>query len=277
MAIKKIIDSDIQKRIIEKIQVNIPFTMLVESKWQDLFFGAGLNPEIGLAAEALDAFSISAFREFADRFHDQNRTITIHGPFLDLSPGSLDPKIREVTAYRFQQLLEAITVFKPITVVCHAGYDHTRYDFCRERWLEYTIASWQWMGNELHKRGTRLMLENVYETEPRQLLQILEALDPDHVGYCLDIGHLSSFGKYPLDKWLRATGHYIGQLHLHDNFGDRDSHLGMGKGSINFNPLFEVIRNMCSKPVVTLEPHETEDFLASLAYLEKSDFLSLFS
>jgi len=50
--------SPAQQQIIEKIQVNIPFTMLVEKKWQTLFFNSGLNPEIGLAAEALDDFSL---------------------------------------------------------------------------------------------------------------------------------------------------------------------------------------------------------------------------
>lgn len=265
----------VQQQIIEKIQVNIPFTMLVERQWQELFFNSGLNPEIGLAAEALDAYAPSDFKQFADQFHNRNRSITLHGPFMDLSPGSPDPKVRDLTIYRFNQLIEAVSVFKPKTVVCHAGYEHVRYGFCKEKWLEYTVDTWKWLGRELFNRGTRLMLENVYETDPAELLQILEQLDPTDIGYCLDVGHLASFGKYSLDKWLDTTGKYIGQLHLHDNHGDHDSHLGMGKGSINFDPLFGYIKHMAKKPVVTLEPHEKEDFFASLAYLEQSDFLSL--
>jgi len=265
----------IQHQIIENIQVNIPFTMLVERQWQDLFFNSGVNPEIGLAAEALDNFSLSDFKGFADQFHHRNRSITLHGPFMDLSPGSPDPKVRELTIYRFKQLIDAVSVFKPETVVCHAGYEHVRYGFCKEQWLEYTVDTWKWLGRELFKRGTRLMLENVYETNPDELLQVLEQLDPAHVGYCLDAGHLTAFTKYPTDQWLGATGKYIGQLHLHDNHGDHDSHLGMGQGSIDFDPLFEYIKHMTEKPVITLEPHEQEDFIASLAFLEQSDFLSL--
>lgn len=277
MNVQKQLYSFTQHQIIEKIQVNIPFTMLVERQWQDIFFNSGINPEIGLAAEALDNFSLSDFKRFADQFHHRNRSITIHGPFMDLSPGSPDPKIRELTKFRFKQLIDAAAVFKPKTVVCHAGYDHVRYDFCKEQWLEHTVETWKWMGSELFKRGTHLLLENVYETNPDELLQVLEQLDPEHIGYCLDVGHLTTFAKYPLDHWLSATGKYIGQLHLHDNHGDHDSHLGMGKGSINFNPLFEYIKHMTEKPVITLEPHEQEDFIASLAYLEQSNFLSLFS
>lgn len=61
--------SPVQQKILDRIQVNIPFTMLVEQEWQNLFFNAGLNPEIGLAADALDSFSLAVFQEFADRFH----------------------------------------------------------------------------------------------------------------------------------------------------------------------------------------------------------------
>jgi len=264
-----------QMQILEKIQVNIPFTMLVEKQWRDLFFNNGLNPEIGLAAEALDNFSLSDFKHFADQFHNRNCSITLHGPFMDLSPGSPDPKVRELTKFRFKQLIDAASVFKPKTVVCHAGYDHVRYDFCKKQWLEHTIATWQWLGQELFDRGTRLMLENVYEKNPSELLQVLEQLDPAHIGYCLDVGHLTSFGNYSLTKWLDATEKYIGQFHLHDNHGDHDSHLGMGKGSINFDTLYKSIQQMENKPVITIEPHEQEDFIASLTFLEQSDFLSL--
>jgi sugar phosphate isomerase/epimerase len=275
MNVKKKLYSFAQLQILEKIQVNIPFTMLIEQQWQDLFFNSGLNPEIGLAAEALDGFSLSDFKRFADQFHARNRSVTIHGPFMDLSPGSPDPKIRELTKFRFKQLIDAASVFKPKTVVCHAGYDHVRYAFCKEQWLEHTVETWKWLGSELFARGTRLMLENVYEKNPAELVQVLEQLDPAHTGYCLDVGHLSSFGNYPLDKWLNATEKFIGQLHLHDNNGNHDSHLGMGKGTINFDILFEAIKQMKTKPVITIEPHEQKDFIASLAFLEQSDFLSL--
>lgn len=269
--------SPAQRRIIDQIQVNIPFSMLVEKSWQELFFALKINPEIGIDARALDDFGPPAFQEFAERFHAAGRTITLHGPFMDLSPGSPDPKIRDVTRLRFCQLLDAVEIFKPRTVVCHAGYDHERYSFWREEWLDHTIAAWRWLGREIKDRGSRLMLENVYEKNPEELLQVLRPLNPTHVRYCLDIGHLTAFSKYPVDRWIAATGTYIGQLHLHDNRGDQDSHLGMGEGSIDFAPLFHYVRHMDIPPVVTLEPHQQADFLASLAFLEKSEFPSWFS
>lgn len=261
--------------IVRHIQVNIPFTMLISDSWLDFFISAGLNPEIGLDAAALDGFSLSMFKKIAEIFHHHGRSITLHGPFMDLSPGSPDPKIRDLTRRRFDQLIEAAAIFHPKTVVCHCGYDKGRYGFCRELWTGLCIDLWKWLGKELYQIGARLMLENVYESNPGELTALLDHLDWTHTGCCLDVGHQSVYGSVPLAEWLAAVGPRIGQMHLHDNHGDRDSHLGMGKGRIQFSSLFEFLRNRAEFPVITLEPHEREDLLSSLNYLEQFDFASL--
>ena len=268
--------SPVKQQIIHHIQVNIPFTWLIEPSWLNLFIEYGLNPEIGLDSAALDEFSLSDFKDIADNFISRHKSITIHGPFLDLSPGSPDPKIRAVSLDRFRQLITAVSIFKPRTVVCHAGYDDARYNFFKEAWLEYSIEAWQWLGNELNAHGTKLMLENVYESDPDEMLMLFQYLDTANIGCCLDIGHQSVFGRKTLNHWFNVMGPYIGQLHLHDNHGDCDSHLGMGNGKINFDPMFRFLKKLPMQPVVTLEPHNREDLAASLAYLEQSDFLSLF-
>ncbi|MBW2590566.1 MAG: hypothetical protein JRD71_07605 [Deltaproteobacteria bacterium] len=89
--------------IVKKVQVNIPFTMLWDS-YIDLFIKNGLNPEIGLDAVSLKRFSFDDFKDIARRLHKQNLTITLHAPFIDLSPGSLDPDVLDLTRHCFKQL-----------------------------------------------------------------------------------------------------------------------------------------------------------------------------
>jgi sugar phosphate isomerase/epimerase len=260
------------QEIIRRIQVNIPFTMLVQKNWLDLFLELKLNPEIGLDSEALDNFSAKDFEQIARHFKDCGCSITLHAPFLDLSPGSPDPKIREATRYRYNQLLDAIPIFKPISIVCHSGYDDDRYSFCKEAWMENCIETLKWLGDEIHHRGARMMLENVYETHPDDLLAVIKHLNPIHTRCCLDIGHLTVFGKSPLDQWLSVLGPHIGQFHLHDNHGTRDNHIGLGEGCIDFKTVFDFISSMQPPPIITLEPHKKEDFAASLNFLEQCRF-----
>lgn len=258
-----------QQQVLARVHVNIPFVMLVEKSWQDLVFSFGLNPEIGLDATALDRYTKDDFAEVAEKLHQLDLSVTIHGPFLDLSPGSPDAAIRDTTLARFRQMVEVAGLFNPKTVVCHAAYDADRYDFCREQWLENSIETWQWVADAVRRQGARLMLENVYERSPEELLAVLENFVPELMGCCLDVGHQAVFSDRSLSEWIERLGAYIAQLHLHDNHGDYDAHLGMGKGGIDFQPVFDFLAARPHLPVLTLEPHHRKDFRASIAYLEK--------
>jgi len=259
-------DEDLRP-VIDRVQVNIPFSWLVEEKWLRLFTEYRLNPEIGLDAAALDRYSRTEFTDIARRFHDLDRTITLHGPFIDLSPGSPDPAIREVTRRRLEQVIAAAGMFQPASVVCHAGYDHSRYGFIEAEWYEHAAATWNWAGRRLAETGSRLMLENVYETDPGQLLALFEKLATGTFACCLDIGHLTAFGKSTVRPWLDALSPHIGQLHLHDNDGSADQHRGLGTGKIDTTPLIDLFSSRPAYPIVTLEPHERDDLFASLRYL----------
>jgi sugar phosphate isomerase/epimerase len=251
------------------VQINIPFTMLYDT-YLDRFLANRLNPEIGIDAAALERFSFSDYKRIAAILHDHPLNITIHGPFMDLAAGSMDPAILAATRRRFEQILELVPVFKPQTVVCHAGYDPRRYGYNREEWIDNSLETWSWMASGLLEHGTRLMLENVYENEPEDIRIILDRLENQNVGFCLDCGHLSAFGDTELEVWLKSLGPYIQQLHLHDNRGDNDDHLAMGSGTIDFNLLFNYLNsNKNSLPIITLEPHREEDLWQSLDYLLK--------
>ena len=255
--------------LLHRVQINIPFTMLYDS-YLDRFLEYELNPEIGIDAAALERFEFSDFKHIAEKLHNRALSITLHGPFSDLSAGSTDPAVKAVTRSRFEQLLNLVPVFKPRAVVCHPGYDRKRYGYYREEWIENSLETWSWLADGLNELNSRLMLENVYEDGPEDMSIIFERLKPQKVGFCLDPGHLSAFGQSGLDIWLKSLGSYIGQLHLHDNHGSNDEHLAMGYGIIDFKLIFKYLKaNNLPQPIVTLEPHQEEDLWPSLDYLAR--------
>lgn len=257
------------RRFIEKVQVNVPFTMLYETHLE-LFITNGLNPEIGFDCNALERFGLSDFAEIADRLHRRGLTITLHAPFLDLSPGSPDPAVRELTRHRFEQLLKLLPLFKPQTVVCHAAYDWQRYSQLKDEWFENSIKTWSWLSGRITDAGGRLMLENVYENGPDEMRILFESLGHKGVGFCMDTGHQAAFSSSSLETWLESLGPYLGQVHLHDNSGQNDDHLALGKGTIDFKAFFQHLKRVKKEPpVITLEPHREKDFWPSLEYLAK--------
>ncbi|MCF8110405.1 MAG: sugar phosphate isomerase/epimerase [Desulfobacteraceae bacterium] len=264
----KLFDQD-KRAVVDRVQVNIPFTWLMDQQadYMEVFLENGINPEIGIDAEALDRFAQSDFQAAASKFRDAGCSITLHGPFLDLSPGSPDSEIRAVTENRLLQTGRAADAFLPQTIVYHAGYDETRYGFFREEWYEKAPETWRQTARRLADKKIRLMLENVYETDPDQLVRLFEVIDDSNIGCCLDIGHLSVFSKIPAHVWIKKLSPYLGQLHLHDNDGKSDQHLGLGRGSIDFTPLFDWLKTARPIPVITLEPHRKNDLIQSISYL----------
>ena len=255
------------KRIIEHIQVNIPFPMLYET-YLSKFLQERINPEIGCDADALDRFSMLDFKKVAEAIHAQGLHPTLHAPFMDLSPGSSDDKVRAVTKYRFEQVIQLAELFRPKAIVCHTGYDFKRYGFLKDLWLKRSWEMWAWLADSIRNTGAALMLENVYEHHPMECQKLFNGLKDMGIGFCLDVGHTFAFGRADLAEWLNVMGDEIKQLHLHDNHGLLDDHLPMGKGEIDFPMLFDFLKERWSDPpLITLEPHREEDLAPALHYL----------
>ena len=258
----------IQLKIVQKTYVNIPFRWMWDG-YLERFLANELNPEIGIDAAALDRYPISDFQHIADQIHSKGLSTTLHAPFFDLSAGSLDPEIRGVTRRRFNELLRLVPIFKPKSVVCHAGYDWKRYGYGRNEWVAHSLEMWSWLADQLRSNDSLLMLENVYEREPEEILILFENLVDYRVGFCLDIGHQSAFSQTPWNGWLEQLAPYLGQLHLHDNHGLRDDHIALGQGSIDFKSFFAILHALRqTPPIVTLEPHTEAALWPSLQYLE---------
>jgi sugar phosphate isomerase/epimerase len=256
-------------KVVENVQIHIPFTMLCES-YLEHFIEKKFNPEIYFNSDALDKYLVDDFKGVADKLHQYGLKITLHAPFWDLSPGSPDPAVRDLTRRRFEQTIQLVSIFKPKTVVCHTGYDQKRYGFIKDLWVKNSVEIWTWLSEEIAAEGGYLMLENVYEHYPDDILILLEHLKNTRIGFCLDVGHQAVFSRSPLTQWIDVLGEHLKQLHLHDNFGESDNHLALGDGNINFSEIFMFVKHLKQKPMaVTIEPHREQDLLPSLKYLEK--------
>lgn len=254
--------------ILRKVQVNIPFRMLHQG-YLPFFLEYGINPEIGFDGEALDTFGPGECREVGRALRESRLSITLHAPFMDLSPGSIDPAVRALTRRRFDKVRRLLTYFRPRSVVCHVGYETKRYGFIKDAWMENSLKTWSRLAEGIRNEGSFLMLENVFEHGPVFISKILMRLRHFEVGFCLDTGHLAAFGKRSLKEWLDELGPFLGQLHLHDNDGFQDEHAALGKGEIDFPGLFSMLKEQRREPpIVTLEPHREEDLVPSLKYLE---------
>jgi sugar phosphate isomerase/epimerase len=252
--------------LLKQVQVNAPYRQLVDY-YLELFVKYGINPEIGFDAAALDTYSEAAMGEVARLLAANGRTVTFHGPFMDLAPGGIDETIRKATAQRLQSTLELVPLFGPPSIVFHAGYDASRYHAQRAEWLSSSMVTWETLTRMAEKMRVVIHLENVYEQTPEMILALLEKMSSEYLGFCLDLGHMNVFGEVPLTEWLDALGPYLKEVHLHDNDGRSDAHEPIGSGTAPFEELFQYLQGKKLKPLVTLEPHEEATLWKSLESL----------
>ncbi|MDY0361281.1 MAG: sugar phosphate isomerase/epimerase family protein [Desulforegulaceae bacterium] len=258
-----------KKDIIKKVYVNLPLRMVEE--YIGKYLQLELNPEFGIDSEALDNLSLEYINQISEKFIEKGLKIKAHGPFFDLNPVSSDEMIREISCKRMYNALEYAKVLKAESIVFHPGYDFKRHDFLKDEWLKKSCDFYAEFSNFASKNNITLLLENVYERNPHEILPLLEAVSSSGGGFCFDLGHHFAFGEDILENWIKQTAKYIKEIHLHDNDGKQDLHLPPGKGKINFDPLKYFIKDNLNKVKITLEPHREEDLFPCFEWLEKNN------
>lgn len=260
------------QHITSRCFINAPWYEL-KDHYLDLFVANGIQPEIGLEGLCLYEEPEKEFKKIAAILADNNLSCTLHAPFFDLAPGALDPEILEVSRNKLRRAFALIEIFKPKSIVCHLNFETNKQGYKWEGWKPSALETWKELAQIAAKSGCLLMLENTYETSPDAHRTILSEMNSAKSGFCLDVGHLMSFSRTPWQDWLPALSPWLGQLHLHDNNGEGDQHLGLGLGNFDFPALFEFLAVNDLHPLVTLEPHSEEDLWQALKYLDDTKLL----
>jgi len=250
-----------------RVFVHVPFTK--RNYYMPIVLSERLSPEFYL--DWLDLANLDALEleEIRASLAKAGLSCTVHGPYMELSPGGSDPEITKVTRKRILKAVDAASFLKAETMVVHAAFDRFKYGGMLETWLEDSTRFWEEVGHKTLKRGVVLALENTLEDSPEPLCRLVERLDPDVFGHCFDIGHFNVFGRCGLVEWLESVKGRLLELHLHDNKGDSDQHLAIGDGTADFKALFDCLSDLGEKPALTIEAHEESSARRSVIELEK--------
>ena len=223
-----------------------------------------LDLEIFVKGEDLDHIQpadLTALKEALD----YGPSLSVHAPFMDLSPGGVDPRVRAVTMDRFSQTLDLCEVLRPKVVVFHSGYEKWKYDLDAGLWLGQSLKTWPRFIERAAGIGTAIAIENIFEDEPSNLVTLMQELGSEHFGICFDTGHFNLFSTITLREWIEPIKPYIKEFHLHDNMGDADSHMAIGEGKFDFSALFGMAG--AEGVVHTIENHTPEKVILSMKRL----------
>jgi len=246
------------------IQVHVPYRFL-HSPFMGTIITAGINPEVAISHYDLDHSPQHVFCETGATLREAGVRVTLHAPFVDLRPGAIDSRIRDITIERIQAFLDLAVFFQPVSIVCHAAFDERYYLSAKELWLKNSIKTFQ---SFLPSVSCPICIENVYEGDPMILRRLIDGINSPMVGFCFDTGHYNIFSRSSLESWIETMGPCLKQLHIHDNWGENDQHLPPGEGSFPFEELGSLLSKKNITPIVTLETHSIEAYERALGKLD---------
>jgi len=249
----------------KRVFAHLPYSQFAEHL--PFFLERRLNPEIFLSGDALEALSPGELAQAAALLQGEGLSCTIHAPFMDLNPGSLEPLLRDATLRRFDQVLDAAQLLRPEVMVFHPGFDRWRYGEATEQWLRLSVAAWRAVLDRARSIGTVIAVENIFEEEPSTLRALFEAVDDPLLVHCFDVGHWNLFKKVGMEQWFEALGARIAEVHIHDNFGTRDDHAPPGEGAIDFELFFGLMERYAPTAAYTIEAHSREHLERALLVL----------
>jgi len=256
-----------EKRLLrhsDKPHIHVPYELL--KTYLGFLRQEGLNLEIYFGSRRFDNLTKADILRLKEQLN-YNPSLTIHSPFMDLSPGAVDSMVRDITIKRFSQVLSFAEILRPEIVVFHSGYDKWKYDMRVDVWLEGSLITWGIINRMAEDIGVQVAIENIFEDEPSSLKLLMDEVKSPNFGICFDTGHFNLFSKVSLSEWLPMLKPYIIEIHLHDNDRTADSHLAIGDGTFNFRRLFnELTDKNC---IYTIEAHTVEGVRKSIQRLKE--------
>lgn len=250
----------------QKIYFHAPYRMLLNNL--NTLAEQQISCEIYIDGGGLDTYTESEINKINSTFKKYGLSKIVHGPFLDLNPGSRDTKVREFTLKRFIAALEFCKAIKTDHIVLHSGFQPIFYKDSSELFLDLSFEVWKGILNSAIKNGIVISIENSIDPTPEIVVKLLRKMNSPNFKACFDIGHFNVFGEKPIFECLKEYPlHSIDELHLSDNKGDFDTHLALGEGKIDFVRFFKEIDKMSTEPIITSEPHSMEDIEKNIKYL----------
>lgn len=235
----------------KRLLVNAPYRMVKSGI--DKLHALGIGVEIFFDNNMIEDVDVGEVRNLGHALKERDIPCTVHAPFMDLSPGGFDKKIREISLDRLKRATSLANELGAIGVVCHPGFDRWRYNGNEQLWFDASIGTWS---EVLKEAGPSLpvMLENIFEDEPSTLLMLFDYFKGKNLWFCFDSGHFNLFSKVSVDEWLIPLKDRLREFHLHDNHGKSDDHLPIGTGTFPFRSLRQ-FATQARDPLFVIEPH----------------------
>lgn len=226
---------------------------------------------VEIVDEGLHALNGRRVRALKRVAQSRGLELTIHAPFADINIASPNPSLRRMILKRLEKSILYARQLDCRLWVFHPGLKTGVSFFYPDLDWGLNLSSVRTLLKFARRHDVDIAIENVPEPYPFLLKNVgdfsrfYDELGED-IGFVLDIGHAN------LNRQIRdfTTQLFDKTVHVHvsDNEGTHDSHLGIGHGTIDWEDVARWIKKIKYSGVIMLESVEhVEESLRTLREL----------
>lgn len=182
---------------------------------------------------------------------------TVHAPFADINIASPSKTILTASLKRLKESMEYANSLDAKLWVFHPGNKTGISMFYPGEDWKQNIQSLNILHETAEKYGLNIALENLPEKygflmkQPEDFQKFYKETSLHEIGIVLDVGHANLEGQ--TEQFLRKLPDKIVHIHVSDNAGENDQHLGIGHGKINWQQFAETLHEIAYDKTVLIE------------------------
>ncbi len=211
---------------------------------------------------------VKALKEVAE---SKDLKLTLHSPFADINIAAPNPVLRKtILKLQKKSIVHAHQLDCQVWVF-HPGLKTGVSSFYLGKDWQLNLESVRTLLRFARKHDVEIAIENVPEPYPflmksvEDFTRFYDELGDD-IGLTLDIGHANLNNQ--IQKFITHFPDRIIHIHVSDNDGTSDSHLGIGYGNIDWERVAKMVKETEYSNVVMLESVEhVEESLQTLQRL----------
>ncbi len=226
---------------------------------------------VELLDEGLHRLNHQRIRALKEVAQSQDLEFTLHSPFAGINIAAPNPVLRKTVLKLLKESILHAHQLDCEMWVFHPGLRTGLSSFYLGEDWQLNLDSVRALLRFARRHDVEIAIENVPEPYPflmkgvGDFARFYHELGED-VGLTLDIGHANLNNQ--IEDFIAHFADRIVHVHVSDNGGDSDSHLGVGYGNIDWERVAELLKETGYSNVIMLESVEyVEDSLQTLRRL----------
>lgn len=212
--------------------------------------------ELFMEGSSWSDLTLTQLDQLAGALTEVDMTYSVHPPQFDLNLASQWPDIRKAAVREYSRAIEFAGGIGASHVVINPGVRHLSvFDMNQSRLyakegiealLPLAVTHQVQLGIE--NGGSKL--KELFDEE--SFVAFVKAFDHDLIGAVIDSGH-ARLTRWNIPAAMKALDTKLIALHLNDTSGNVDNHLSLGKGVIDWEGIFDAVKQLRHQPALVLE------------------------